>query len=251
MINFYVLTLFPDFFLAFKNFSIIKKGLEKRAFTINIKNIRDHAVNTYGQVDDIPYSGGHGMLLRPEPVLEAFESLRLKNKKKKVIYFSPKGKKLDNNYIINLTKLKNIVLICGHYEGIDQRIIDTIVDDEISIGDFVLTGGEIPAMLLVDATIRYIDGVIKKESLLEESFFNNLLEYRQYTRPADFRGLKVPEVLISGHHKRIEEFKLRDSIRETLIKRPDLIENIKFNKKIEKIINELREEIKNEYFKST
>ena len=243
MINFHVITLFPDFINAFCNTSIIKKGLEKKAFSINIKDIRENAINKYGQVDDLPFGGGPGMLLRPEPIYKTYNSLELPDKGKKCIFFSPKGKKLNNEYIISLTKFENIVLICGHYEGIDQRIIDLLVDDEISIGDYILTGGEIPSMILIDTFIRYIDGVINKESLVEESFLNNLLEYRQYTRPSEFMNLKVPDVLISGNHKKIKEYKLEDSIRETLLKRPDLIKINKFDDKINKIINKIRKDL--------
>lgn len=246
IMNFYVLTLFPDLIKAFSETSIIKKGLEKKLFTLTIKNIRDYAINSYGQVDDEPYGGGAGMLLRPEPIYNCFMDLKLKKKNTKVIYFSPKGKTLNHEYIIKLTKLKNIVLICGHYEGIDQRIIDLIVDEEISLGDFVLTGGEIPAMALIDATVRHIKGVVKEESLKEESFTNNLLEYRQYTRPVEFMGLRVPEVLLSGNHAKIKEFRLKDSIRETFLKRRDLIENNIFDKNIQKLINEIRKELENE-----
>jgi tRNA (guanine37-N1)-methyltransferase len=244
--NFYILTLFPDFIKPFAESSIIKKGLDKKLFKIIIKNIRDNAINKYGQVDDVPYGGGPGMILRPEPIIGAFNSFKLKKKERKVIYFSPKGRKLDHNYIINLTKIKNIVLICGHYEGIDQRVIDLIVDDEISLGDFVLTGGEIAAMALVDASVRHLEGVIKKDSLLEESFNNNLLEYCQYTRPSKFKGRNVPETLLSGNHKKIDEYRLKDSIRETLVKRKDLIDNNIFDDKIQKMIIEIREELKNE-----
>ena len=241
--DFYILTLFPDFFHAFANTSIIKKGLEKKAFTINIKNIRENAINNYGQVDDAPYGGGPGMILRPEPIFKTYQSLNLSKKNKKVIYFTPKGKKINHNYIINLTKYENIVLICGHYEGVDQRVISTLVDDELSIGDFVITGGETPAMVLIDAIVRHLSGVINKQSLNEESFSNNLLEYRQYTRPTEYMGLKVPEVLLSGNHKKIENFRLDDSIRETLKKRIDLIENNHFDKKTEKIIEKIKEEM--------
>jgi tRNA (guanine37-N1)-methyltransferase len=246
--NFYVLTLFPEFIESFKNTSIIKKGLEKNAYNIFIKYIRDFALNRYGQVDDVPFGGGSGMLLRPEPVFKSFESLNLnkEDKRTKVIFFSPKGRKIDHNYIINLTNFENIVLICGHYEGVDQRIIDNLVDDELSIGDFVLTGGEIPCMALIDAAIRQIDGVIKKGSLEEESFSNGLLEYRQYTRPREYDNMAVPEVLISGNHKEIEKFKLEDSIRETLLKRRDLIENMEFPDEINMLIDRIKKEIKNE-----
>lgn len=228
--NFFVLTLFPDFFEAFKNHSIIKKGLDKNKFSVQVHNIRDYAVNKYGQVDDAPYGGGHGMLLRPEPIFDTYKSLNL-SENKKVIFFSPKGKQMDYNTINDMLKIEDIVLICGHYEGIDQRIIDLIVDEQISIGDFVLTGGEIPAMMLIDSCIRQLDGVIRKESVEDESFTNGLLEYRQYTRPPVFQGLKVPDVLISGNHKLIEEYKKKDSIEETKIFREDLLKQKKNIKK--------------------
>lgn len=247
MTNFYVLTLFPEFLTSFTNTSIIKKGIDKKLFSIIIKNIRDFAINNYGQVDDEPYGGGAGMLLRPEPIYNSFISLGLNKKETKVISFSPKGKIITNKYIINLTNFKNIVLICGHYEGIDQRVIDLLVDDEISLGDFVLTGGEIPAMALIDATVRHIKGVLKEDSLKEESFSNKLLEYKQYTRPYDFMGLKVPDILLSGNHAKIAEYRLKDAIKETLLKRRDLIDNNSFDKKTEKIIKEIREELENEF----
>lgn len=243
MKNFYVLTLFPELIEEFRKTSIVKKALEKKACNIEIKNIRDNAINNYGQVDDLPYGGGPGMLMRPEPIIKTFESLKLAKKKRKVIFFSPKGKKLDNSYIYNLTNYENIVLICGHYEGIDQRVIDLIVDDEISIGDYILTGGELPAMVLIDSFVRHIKGVINKESLKEESFSNNLLEYKQYTRPYEYIGLNVPDILVSGNHKKIDEYRLEDSVRETLLKRPDLIEDNDFNTNINKIIKKIREEI--------
>ncbi len=188
------------------------------------------------------------MLLRPEPIFEAYKSLNVPDTNKKVIYFSPKGKIIEQNYINSLTKYENIVLICGHYEGIDQRIIDLIVDEEVSLGDFVLTGGEIPAMALIDAVARQIDGVIKKDSLKEESFSNNLLEYRQWTRPRVFMDLAVPDVLVNGNHKEIERFKLEDSIRETLKYRRELIFNNKFDKNIENIIKKILKELENESY---
>jgi len=237
------LTLFPELLKSFSDTSIIKKGIGKKLFSIIIKDIRDNALNKYGQVDDEPYGGGAGMVLRPEPIYNAFKALNLKKEECKIIYFSPKGRKIDNNYIINLTNFKNIVLICGHYEGIDQRIIDLLVDEEVSLGDFILTGGEIPAMALIDATVRHIKGVIKASSLEEESFYNNLLEYKHYTRPEEFMYLKVPEVLLAGNHKKILEYRLKDSIKETLKMRPDLIEKNLFDNKITKLIKEIREEL--------
>lgn len=247
MIKFYVLTLFPDFLNSFKSTSIVRKGLEKGLFEINVKNIRDNAVNNYGQVDDIPFGGGHGMLLRPEPIFESYDDLNIPDEGRKVIFFSPKGRIIDHKYIINLTNYQNIVLICGHYEGVDQRVIDNLVDDQLSLGDFVLTGGEIPAMALIDATVRHIDGVIKSDSLSDESFMNGLLEYRQYTRPASFRGMNVPEVLISGHHANIKKYKVEDSVRETLKYRKDLVENNNFDLEIENIIKKIKREQKDEF----
>ena len=247
MIDFFVLTLFPDFFENFKNTSIIKKGLEKGVFSITVKDIRDNAVNNYGQVDDVPFGGGAGMLLRPEPIFESYNDLNVPYNDKKVIFFSPKGRRITHEYILNLTNLKNIVLICGHYEGVDQRVIDNLVDEEISLGDFVLTGGELPAMILIDSIVRQLDGVIKSRSLVDESFSNNLLEHRQWTRPREYRDLSVPDIFLSGHHKLIDEYKLEDSIRETIKKRPDLIESGIENGIFEEKIKLLIEKIKKEF----
>lgn len=237
--HFYLMTLFPEFFDSFFTTSIIKRAFEKKAFDYTIKDIRDHAINKHNQVDDIPYGGGAGMIMRAEPVYDAFKSLNIEDNKKKVLFFSPKGKKIDHNYILDLTNFKNIVLICGHYEGIDQRVIDLIVDEEVSLGDFVLTGGEIPAMALMDGVIRQLSGVISESSLEEESFSHNLLEYRHYTRPRDFKGLTVPEVLLSGHHKEIENFRKEDAVRETLLKRPELLSKEQ-DSDILKIINKIK-----------
>ncbi len=224
MINFHVLTLFPDFIRAFSECSMIKKGLEKGLFNINIKDIRDHAVNKYGQVDDTPFGGGAGMLMRPEPIYDAYQSLQIaQDSHKKVIFFSPKGVTMTQDYVKDLRQYDDIVLICGHYEGIDERIIQLLVDEQVSIGDFVLTGGEIPAMALIDATVRHIDGVLKSGSLEQESFTGKKLEYRQWTKPRVFMGLEVPEVLVSGNHKKIEQFNQEDAIAETKKYRPDLL----------------------------
>ncbi len=242
-ISFFVLTLFPELIDIFSNTSIIKKGQEKGLFDITIKNIRDYSLNRYNQVDDEPYGGGAGMLMRPEPIYNSYISLGLdENSRKKVVYFSPKGRKIDHEYIISLTNYENIVLICGHYEGIDQRIIDLIVDEEVSLGDFVLTGGEIPAMALIDSMSRQIEGVIKKGSLDDESFTRGILEHRQYTRPREFMGLKVPDVLVNGNHSLIEKFKLEDSVRETIKKRADLIEGINKDLKISDLIKKIIQE---------
>ena len=191
--KFSVLTLFPEMFEGLKS-SIIGRAEEKELIELEIINIRDFSKDKHKKVDDTPYGGGAGMLIRPDVVYDAYSSLKNKGK---VIYMSPQGKTLTQNKVKELAKEKEVVILCGHYEGIDQRVIDKIVDQEISIGDYVLTGGEIPAMVLIDAVSRYIDGVLSKESIKEESFSNGLLEYPQYTRPEVFLNEKVPEVLIT------------------------------------------------------
>ena len=193
--KFDVLTLFPEMFEPLKQ-SIIGKAIEKKLIELNLVNIRDFSKDKHKKVDDTPYGGGAGMVMRPDVVYEAYQSV--KQDQAKVIYMSPQGKKLNQQIVENLSKESHLIILCGHYEGIDQRVLDEIVDEEISIGDYVLTGGEIPAMVLVDSISRYIEGVLAKESIEEESFSNeNLLEYPQYTRPEEFHGAKVPEILIS------------------------------------------------------
>lgn len=191
---FSILTLFPEMFEGIKH-SIIEKAIEKNIIDINTINIRDFSKDKHKKVDDTPYGGGAGMVMKPDVIYDAYKSIE--NKNAKVIYLSPKGKTLNQEKVKELAKEKHIILLCGHYEGIDQRVLDEIVDEEISIGDYVLTGGEIPAMVLIDSVSRYIEGVITKESVEEESFSNGLLEYPQYTRPEVFLGRKVPEILIS------------------------------------------------------
>lgn len=220
--NFDVLTLFPEMFEAL-NSSIIGRAKEKELININLINIRDFSKDKHKKVDDTPYGGGAGMVMKADVVYDAYKSIE--DKKAKVIYMSPQGKKLNQQKVEELAKEDNLIILCGHYEGIDQRVIDKIVDEEISIGDYVLTGGEIPAMVLIDAVARYNSGVIAEESIKEESFTNGLLEYPQYTRPEVFEGVKVPEVLLSGHHENIEKWRREESIRITNLKRPDLNKN--------------------------
>ena len=188
---------------------------------INLINIRDFSQNKHKKVDDTPYGGGNGMVMMPDVVYRAYESI--KKEKSKVIYLSPQGKKLDQKKVEELAKEEQLILLCGHYEGIDQRVLDEIVDEEISIGDYVLTGGELPAMVLIDSVSRYVEGVLKQGSTAEESFSMGLLEYPQYTRPEIFKGNKVPEVLLSGNHQKIEEWRKQKSIEITRKKRPDLL----------------------------
>ena len=207
--KFSILTLFPEMFAGL-NTSILKRATSKNLIQIEFVNIRDFSKNKHKKVDDTPYGGGAGMVIMPDVVYDAYESV--KTDKSKVIYLSPQGKTLNQRKVETLSHEEHIILLCGHYEGIDQRVIDEIVDEEISIGDYVLTGGEIPAMVLVDTVSRYVDGVITKESKEEESFGqDNLLEYPQYTRPEEFHGIKVPEVLLSRKppkHRKMEKRKI-------------------------------------------
>ena len=218
--KFDVLTLFPEMFEPL-NSSIIGRAKEKNLIEINLINIRDFSKDKHKKVDDTPYGGGAGMVMMPDVVYDAYKSVEDKNAK--VIYMSPQGKKLTQKKVEELAKNKHLIILCGHYEGIEQRVIDKIVDEEISIGDYVLTGGELPAMVLIDSVSRYSDGVITKESTNEESFTNGLLEYPQYTRPEVFEGEKVPEVLLSGHHANIEKWRKEKSLEITAKKRPDLL----------------------------
>lgn len=218
--KFDILTLFPEMFETL-NQSIIGKAVEKKLININTINIRDFSKDKHKKVDDTPYGGGAGMVIRPDVVYEAYKSIEDKNAK--VIYLSPQGKTLTQEKVKMLSKEEHIILLCGHYEGIDQRVLEEIVDEEISIGDYVLTGGELPAMVLIDAVSRYIEGVISKESTEEESFSEGLLEYPQYTRPEIFLGKKVPEILLSGHHENIKKWREEKSLEITRQKRPDLL----------------------------
>ena len=218
--KFDVLTLFPEMFEAVKQ-SILGKAIEKGLININLVNIRDFSKNKHKKVDDTPYGGGAGMVIRPDVVYDAYRSVYDENAK--VIYLTPQGKTLNQKMVEDLCKEKHVILLCAHYEGIDQRVIDKIVDEEISIGDYVLTGGEIPAMVLIDSVSRYTEGVLSQESIKEESFSDGLLEYPQYTRPEIFEGEKVPEVLLSGHHGNIDNWRKEQSIKITKQKRPDLL----------------------------
>jgi len=220
--KFDILTLFPEMFEGI-NKSIIGKALEKELIEVNLVNIRDFSKDKHKKVDDTPYGGGAGMVMRPDVVYDAYKSLKSDNAK--VIYLSPKGKTLNQEKVKELSKEKHIILLCGHYEGIDQRVLDEIVDEEISIGDYVLTGGEIPAMVLIDSVSRYVDGVITSESVEEESFSNGLLEYPQYTRPEIFLDKKVPEILLSGHHENIKKWREEQALEITKQNRPDLLKN--------------------------
>ena len=218
--KFDVLTLFPEMFKSLDE-SIIGRAVEKGLIEINLINIRDFSKNKHKKVDDTPYGGGAGMVLMPDVVYDAYSYVKDENAK--VIYLSPQGKVLNQNKVKELSKENHLILLCGHYEGIDQRVLDEIVDEEISIGDYVLTGGELPAMVLIDSVSRYVDGVLNEDSTKEESFSSNLLEYPQYTRPEEFRGKRVPEVLLSGHHENIRKWREEKSLEVTKQKRPDML----------------------------
>lgn len=223
-----ILTLFPEMFAPLTT-SIIGRARDKGSFELNIINIRDFSKDKHQKTDDYPFSGGDGMVMTPQPLYDAIMSVKDDNCK--VIYLSPKGKTLCQKVVEELSKDAHLILICGHYEGIDERIIELLVDEQISIGDFVLTGGEIPAMALVDSIARYLPDVLgSKTSVIDESFHNGLLEYPQYTRPREFMGLKVPDVLLNGNHKEIEKWKNEQRILETQKYRPDLLKNFE-NKK--------------------
>ena len=237
--KFDVLTLFPEMFEPMKQ-SIIGRALEKGILELNIINIRDFSKDKHKKVDDTIYGGGAGMLIKPDVVYDAYQAV--KGEKSKVIYLSPQGQKLCQAKVEALAKEEHLILLCGHYEGIDQRVIDKIAPEEISIGDYVLTGGEIPAMALIDSVSRYIGGVLTEESTIEESFSKGLLEYPQYTRPESFEGISVPEVLQSGHHKNIGKWRRTEALRVTLKKRPDLLEKANLTEEDKRILEEIKKE---------
>ena len=215
-----ILTLFPEMFAPLKE-GIIKRAVEAGKVEINIINIRDFALPPHYKCDDEPFGGGAGMVMMCEPLFKAIESVKKENSK--IIYMSPRGKVFNQHMAQDMSKLEHLILICGHYEGIDQRVIDYFNIEELSIGDYVLTGGELPAMVVADTIIRLLPDVIRAESTQEESFSTNLLEYNQYTRPAEFRGMKVPEVLLNGNHKKIADYRLEQSKEITKRARPDLL----------------------------
>lgn len=223
-----ILTLFPKMFDALKE-SLIGKAINKGILQIDVVDFREFSLDKHKKVDDYAFSGGVGMVLTPQPIYDAIQSVS--TPESYVVYMSPKGTPLSQNKVIQMANdIKHLVIICGHYEGLDERIIQLCVDEQISVGDFVLTGGEIPAMALVDSVSRYVDGVLhNSDSVEDESFSDGLLEYPQYTRPQEFMGLRVPDVLLNGNHKEIAKWKQEQKILETKKYRPDLLE--KLNKK--------------------
>jgi len=234
-----ILTLFPEMMEGFFKSSIMSKAVKNEIIKYNFINFRDFAFDRHKTCDDSPYGGGAGMIIKPEPLGLALDSVDAKNKR--VIFPSPSGKKFTQDYANDLSKEKELVFICGHYEGVDQRIIDTYVDDEISIGDYVISSGEVATLVVIDSIYRLIDGVITDESLVEESFTGpyKCLEYPQYTRPENYNGMSVPEVLLSGHHLNIARWRKMKRLEKTLVNRPELLKGID-DKEIQKIIKQIK-----------
>ncbi len=216
-----ILTLFPEMFAPLKE-SILGRAVESGKLNISVVNIRDYAQNKHQKCDDYPFGGGAGMVMMPQPVGSAIEAVDPDHTARR-IYLSPKGATFCQDKVFELVNCQHLVLLCGHYEGIDQRIIDLYIDEEISIGDYVLTGGELPAMVVCDCVARYVEGVISQGSLVDESFASGMLEYPQYTRPAVYKGLSVPEVLLNGDHKKVDEWRREQSEKLTKARRPDLL----------------------------
>ncbi len=231
--HFHILTLFPEMVLDGLHTSITGRAVKNGIITIDATNIRDFAGNKHGQVDDYPYGGGAGMVMQPGPVYDAYQHIKKQIEKRRqteqkplrVVYMTPQGTVFNQSIAKELSEEEDVILLCGHYEGIDERVLDLIVTDHLSIGDYVLTGGELPAMVVIDAVSRLVPGVLNNDTSAEfETFHENLLEYPQYTRPEEFMGKKVPEVLLSGHHKNIEAWRREQSINRTRLRRPDLWE---------------------------
>ncbi len=240
--NFHILTLFPEMVMNGLHTSIIGRAAAKNLLSIEAINIRDYAFNKHQSVDDYPYGGGAGMLMQAEPVYLAYKAVEEKTKKKKlrVVYLSPQGDTFTQKMAEELAKEEDLVLLCGHYEGIDERVLEEIVTDYVSIGDYVLTGGELPAMVMVDTISRLVPGVLHNDVSAEfESFQDNLLEYPQYSRPEEWHGKKVPSVLLSGHHANIEKWRREQSILRTKERRPDLLEKCELTEKERKWLEEM------------
>ena len=236
-----IITLFPKMFEGFVSESIIKRAIEKNVCSVEVIDMRDYSLSKHRHVDDTPYGGGAGMVLACDVVDRAIKANSSESSYK--IMMTPQGNKYNQQKALELAKKEEIVLICGHYEGFDERI-RTFVDEEISVGDYVLTGGEIPSMIVADSVIRLLGEAIKQESHEDDSFSNGLLEYPQYTRPLEYNGMVVPEVLVNGNHKLINRFRKKESLRKTYLRRPDLLESYEFSKEDKKLMDEILEEEK-------
>jgi len=241
MMNIKVLSLFPDMFEGVFGSSILKKAQEKGAVKMEVTDFRAFSENKHNQVDDYPYGGGAGMVLKPEPLFNAVEELVAQGKKPRIILMCPQGERYDQKKAEELAQEEDLIFLCGHYEGYDERIREFLVTDEISIGDFVLTGGELAAMTVVDSVVRLLPGVLGQEaSHVNDSFSTGLLEHPHYTRPADYKGMKVPDVLMSGNHAKIEQWRMEQTIKRTYERRPDLLENIELSKEQKAYLQKLK-----------
>lgn len=242
--KFDILTLFPGMFSGPFDESIIKRGKDKQLIDISLHNIRDWATDRHQTADDSPYGGGAGMVMKPEPLAACIDAIRLQSPQSRIVLTSPQGRRLTHKVAAELAVLDGLIIVCGRYEGIDERIRTIYAEDDISLGDFVLSGGEIAAMAIVDSVTRLIPGVLgSNESAETDSFGDGLLEYPQYTRPPEFNGLTVPDTLLSGNHELIRRWRRRESLRKTLILRPDLLEDFEFSKEDSKILKEIKLEI--------
>lgn len=252
-----ILSLFPGMFTGVFSSSILGKAIEKQLIDVRVHNFREFSTNKHATVDDYPFGGGGGMVLQVEPIYRALEAIIGEphfsrwlvvdppQRKPRVILTTPQGKRFDQNVAKELVQEEHLIFICGHYEGYDERIREHLVTDELSLGDFVMTGGEIAAMAMIDSIARLIKGVLGNEgSAVTDSFYNGLLEYPQYTRPADFHGWKVPDILLSGHHAKIEEWRLYQSLYRTYTRRPDLLEDRQLTPQEEKMLQKIKQEIR-------
>ncbi|WP_093265407.1 tRNA (guanosine(37)-N1)-methyltransferase TrmD [Psychrobacillus sp. OK032] len=243
--NIHILSLFPEMFTGVFNSSILKKAQEKEEVAINVVNFRDFSGNKHHQVDDYPYGGGAGMVLKPEPIFNAVESLITQREhKRRIILLCPQGERFTQQKAEELAKEEELIFICGHYEGYDERIREHLVTDEISIGDFVLTGGELAAMTVVDSVVRLLPNVLgKAESHEQDSFSTGLLEHPHYTRPVEYRGYKVPDILLSGNHAAIDKWRKEQSLKRTVERRPDLLDQLELSETEKQFINELKSKL--------
>ncbi len=248
-LNFEVLTLFPGILAGPLNESILKRGQEKGLLNVTVRNIRDYTEDKHKTADDSPYGGGAGMVLKPEPIFKAFEAMKADYPGEKflTVLLSPQGRVLNQHRAEQLAEEKRrIVLLCGHYEAVDERVLETLVDEELSIGDYVLTGGELAALVVIDATTRLLPGVLgDEESSYRDSFGDGLLDHPHYTRPAEFLGMAVPDVLLSGNHAVIEKWRRREALKATLIKRPDLLASADLTDEDRLLVEELKQELEN------
>ena len=240
--NFYVLTLFPEMIQEAVMTSITGRAITDEKISVKAINIRDYADNDYGQIDDYPYGGGAGMVMQAPPIYDAYQDIvKELGYKPRVIYMTPQGKTYDQSNAKSFAEEKDIVILCGHYEGVDERVLEEIVTDNISIGDYVLTGGELPALVVIDSITRLVPGVLNNDdSAVTESFEDGLLEHPQYTRPAEFNGKEVPEILLSGNHAKIDEYRRQESLKRTHERRPDMLESAELSEKDREFLDSIK-----------